>query len=166
MSGFRPTDRGRGTYSRVYDVMVVGDLDDDGRLRHAALGHRQRTMSPHLRHRTGRWAVGYHAAINGDLNGNGRRDEFVIVNVDNGSAIVNTSSMFIPVYRGNATFSSTFDLGLAADLDDDRRHDELLLFDRDAAQWQVYTYRNFDPVLARAGAWSVGYDVLRDGAWD
>ena len=78
---------------------------------------------------------------------------------------MHTWSNFAPTYRGNAQFSSTFDLGVAADLDDNGRHNELLLFDRDAFQWQIHTYRQFSPVLARAGTWTVGYDVLLDGAW-
>ena len=78
---------------------------------------------------------------------------------------MHTWSNFRPAYRGNAEFSSTFDLGVAADLDDDGRRNELLLFDRDAFQWQIHTYRQFSPVLARAGTWTVGYDALLDGVW-
>ena len=94
---------------------------------------------------SGRWTVGYDAAINGDWNGDGRRDDFVVVNFDNGSTVVHTWSNFASAYRGNAQFSSTFDLGVAADLDDDGGHNELLLFDRDAAQWQIHTYRQLQP---------------------
>ena len=90
----------------------------------------------------------------------------MVINYDNGSAVVHTWSNFAFTYRGNAQFSSTFDVGVAADLNDDHRHNELLLFDRDAAQWQVHTFRdNFVPALARAGTWPLGYDVILDGVW-
>jgi peptidoglycan hydrolase-like amidase len=174
MSGFRPTYRSSGAFSAGYDVMAVGDLDDDGRLDDSLLwdtdgglwvAQSWTTFRPTFR-RGGRWTVGYDAAINGDWNRDGNRDDFVIVNFDNGSAVVHSWSSFAFSFRGSAQFSSTFDLGVSADLNDDRRHNELLLFDRDAAQWQIYTYRNdFTAVLARAGSWPAGYDILLDGVW-
>jgi len=35
----------------------------------------------------------------------------------------------------------------------------LFVFDRDGKQWLVYRYINFVPYLARAGTWTVAYDV-------
>ena len=161
-AGFRPTYRSSGVYSTGYDVMSVGDLDDDGKLDDSLLwdtdsglwvAQSWTAFTPTFR-RGGRWTVGYDAAINGDWNRDGRRDDFVIIDFDNGSAVVHTWSNFMSAYRGTEQYSSTFDSGVAADLDDDRRHNELLLFDRDAAQWQIYTYRNdFSSALARAGTW-------------
>jgi peptidoglycan hydrolase-like amidase len=174
MNGFVPTRRTTGTYRTNWDVMAVGDLDDDGKLDDSLLwdtdGGRWVAQSwaafrPANRN-SGSFAIGYDAPINGDWNRDGRRDDFVVVNFDNGSAVVHSWSNFAFTYRGNAQFPSTLDVGVAGDLDDDRRHNELLLFDRDAAQWQIYTYRNdFSAALARAGTWPVGYDVILDGVW-
>ena len=173
MSGFRPTYRCRGTprrpttsWSSATGTTTAGSTTSCSGTPTAGCGSCR--ASPAFRptfRRSGRWAVGYDAAITGDWNGDGRRDDLVFVNFDNGSTVVHTWSNFVPAYRGNAQFSSTFDLGVAADLDDDGRHNELLLFDRDAFQWQIHTYRQFSPVLARAGTWTVGYDALLDGTW-
>jgi peptidoglycan hydrolase-like amidase len=172
-AGFRPTYRARGTYSPAYDQLVVGDWDDDGRVDDVMVWDNDSGLwvvqsfagyRPTFR-RSGRWAPGYDEAIAGDFNRDGRRDDLVLIDFQSGTTIVHSWANFVPSYRGNARFSSTFDLGVAADLDDDGRDNELLLFDRDAFQWQIHTYSQFTPTLARAGTWSVGYDVLLDGVW-
>ena len=65
-----------------------------------------------------------------------------------------------PTYASTSTFSSTLDLATAADLDGNRRWNEMLVFDRQARAWQVYRWQSYTPTLARAGTLDVSYDVV------
>jgi hypothetical protein len=167
MSGFRPTFRSSGTFSAAYDTMVVGDWDDDGRLDDAFLWDVttgtwvvQSYAAFRPTYRGGDvWWAGYDRAYAGDWNNDTRFDDLLLWDDDSGRVVVFTWSGWKPLYRTAVNFSSTIDLATSADLDNNSRWNEMFVFDRDARAWLVYRWLAYVPYLARAGTWTVAYDV-------
>jgi hypothetical protein len=61
------------------------------------------------------------------------------------------------------TVGPGFDLATAADLDDDGRFNELLVYDRDAGGWRVYRFHQFRATAVSSGTWPAGYDTVLEG---
>lgn len=167
VTGFRPTYRRSGSYHRNYDTIVVGDWDGDGRRDDSFIWdtttgfwvvHSFSAFTGTFRN-SGRWSSAFDRAYAGDWNADGRRNDMLVWDDQTGAVGVQSWTAFKPTYRGRFTFSSTIDLATAADLDNDGRWNELFVFDRDAYQWQVHRWLAFRPAVARAGTWTVGYDI-------
>jgi hypothetical protein len=168
MSVFRPKFRSSGRFSAAYDAVSVGDWDDDGRVDDRLLWdtdsgtwvvHSFSDFRPTYRAGAVSW-VGYDRFYAGDWNNDGRFDDLLLWDDESGRVVVLTWSSWKPLYRATATFSSTLDLAAVADLDGDRRWNELFVFDKDARAWQVHRWLAYVPSLARAGTWTVAYDVV------
>ena len=115
----------------------------------------------------GTWTKGYTHVIPGDWDANGKANDVLIWNVNNGTWVTQSfSSNFAPTYKNSGTWSTAYYNATPGDWDGDGRVDDLFIWGQATYDyWAVHAFTNFAPTLRASGDWSNVHDHFIAAQW-